>query len=212
MFRQGAELGSTLQLLMATKEKPYADRFHELIWPALERAPGFSIAAAVRAIPFFGTEYKERLVPYVRKYRAEIDGQYTQNPYGVPIRLGGWAGNEQIISWASTNYHVHKAFPEIVDREAALTGLTYILGRHPYSNLSFVSGVGTRSKRIAYGQNRAEFTFIAGGVVPGVLVLKPDFPENKEDWPFLWGENEYVVDICAHWIFLANAVNDLLRE
>jgi endoglucanase len=117
-----------------------------------------------------------------------------------------------VISWAATNYHVHKAFPEIVGREAVLDGLTYILGRHPASNLSFVSGVGTRSKRVAYGQNRAEFTFIAGGVVPGVLVLKPDFPENQEDWPFLWGENEYVVDICAHWIFLANAVNDLLRE
>ena len=212
MFRQGAELGSTLQLLMATKEKPYADRFQELVWPALEAAPGFTVAAAVRAIPFFTPEYRERLVPYVRKYRSEIDGQHKQNPYGVPITRGGWAGNETIIRWASTNYHVHKAFPEIVGREAVLDGLTYILGRHPASNVSFVSAVGARSKRVAYGQNRAEFTFIAGGVVPGVLVLKPDFPENKDDWPFLWGENEYVVDICAHWIFLANAANDLLRE
>ena len=212
MFRQGAELGSTLQLLMATKEKPYADRFQELVWPALERAPGFTVAAAVRAIPFFGPEYKERLVPHVRKYRSEIDSQYEENPYGVPITRRGWAGNERIIGWASTNYHVHKAFPEIVGREAVLDGLTYILGRHPASNLSFVSGVGTRSKRVAYGQNRAEFTFIAGGVVPGVLVLAPDLPESQEDWPFLWGENEYVVDICAHWIFLANAANDVLRE
>ena len=212
MFRQGAELGSTLQLLMATREKPYADRFQELVWPALERAPGYSIGAAVRALPFFDAAYREKLVPYVRKYREEIDGQSKQNPYGVPITRRGWAGNEAVISWAATNYHVHKAFPEIVGREAVLDGLTYILGRHPASNVSFVSGVGTRSKRVAYGMNRAEFTFIAGGVVPGVLVLKPDFPENKDDWPFLWGENEYVVDICAHWIFLANAVNDLLRE
>jgi len=139
---------------MATREKPYADRFQELLWPALEAAPGFTVAAAVRAIPFFGPEYKERLVPYVRKYRSEIDGLYEQNPYGVPITRGGWAGNETIIRWASTNYHVHKAFPEIVGREAVLDGLTYILGRHPASNLSFVSGVGTRSKRVAYGQNR----------------------------------------------------------
>jgi hypothetical protein len=212
MFRQGAEMGATLQLLLTTKEKAYADRFQELIWPALERAPAYSVAAAVRAIPVFGPEYKERLRPFAVKYKGEIDGLWKQNPYGVPIRLGGWAGNEAIIGWASNNYHVHKAFPEIVDREAALTGLTYILGRHSYSNLSFVSGVGTRSKRVAYGQNRAEFTFLAGGVVPGVLILKPDFPENKEDWPFLWGENEYVVDICAHWIFLANAANDLLKQ
>ena len=32
------------QLLIATKEKPYADRFQELVWPALERAPASTIA------------------------------------------------------------------------------------------------------------------------------------------------------------------------
>jgi endoglucanase len=86
--------------------------------------------------------------------------------------------------------------------------LNYIFGCHPYHNLSFVSAVGTRSKKITYGSNRADFSYIAGGVVPGLLVLHPDFPENKEDWPFLWGENEVVIDICASYIFLSAAVND----
>ncbi len=165
-----------------------------------------------RALPYFDATYREKLIPYVRKYREEIDRQRKDNPYGVPITRRGWAGNEAVISWASTNYHVHKAFPEIVGREAVLDGLTYILARHPASNVSFVSGVGTRSKRVAYGQNRAEYTFIAGGVVPGVLILKPDFPENKDDWPFLWGENEYVVDTCAQYVFLAHAARDLLTK
>jgi len=48
--------------------------------------------------------------------------------------------------------------------------------------------------------------------VPGVLILSPDFPENKEDWPFLWGENEYVVGLGASYILLVHAVNDLLKE
>jgi endoglucanase len=48
---------------------------------------------------------------------------------------------------------------------------------------------------VAYGSHRADFSFIAGGIVPGVLILKPDFPENKEDRPFLWGENEYVINV-----------------
>ena len=30
-------------------------------------------------------------------------------------------------------------------------------------------------------------TIIAGGIVPGVMLLKPDFLENKDDWPFLMG-------------------------
>jgi hypothetical protein len=89
--------------------------------------------------------------------------------------------------------------------------LNYIYGCHPGSNISFVSGVGTRSKKVAYGTNRADFSFIAGGIVPGVLIIKPDFPENQEDWPFLWGENEYVINIGAVYIFLVNAVNDLLN-
>jgi hypothetical protein len=98
-----------------------------------------------------------------------------------------------------------------MSKESVFRGLNYIFGCHPGSNISFVSGVGTVSKEIAYGNNRADFTFIAGGVVPGELILAPDFPENKEDWPFLWGENEYVVNVGAGYVFLVNAVNELLN-
>jgi len=37
------------------------------------------------------------------------------------------------------------------------------------------------AKKVTYGSNRADFRFFAGGVVPGLLILKPDFPENNED-------------------------------
>jgi len=212
MFGQGAELPTAFQLLMATKDRLYADRFNELIWPALDRSLARNMSLAVRALPYVDAAFKGKLDPYVRKYKDEMDGLSTQNPYGVPIGTGGWAGNEGVISWAVTGYHLHKAYPDLIGPEFVLRGLTYILGCHPASNVSFVSGVGTRSKMVAYGSNRADFAFIAGGVVPGILVLKPDFPENKEDWPFLWGENEYVIDICANYIFLANAVNDLMGK
>ncbi|MCB0599504.1 MAG: hypothetical protein KDD28_35880, partial [Phaeodactylibacter sp.] len=76
----------------------------------------------------------------------------------------------------------------------------------------FVSGVGTVSKKVAYGTNRADFSFIAGGIVPGVLILQPDFPENKEDWPFLWGENEYVISVGSSYLYLVHAVRDLLKR
>jgi endoglucanase len=212
MFRQGAELSATLQLLITTKEEAYADRFETLVWPVLDRAAGVTIGLAVQALPHLGPAYKEKLRPYVRRYTDEIDGVERENPWGVPLRPGGWAGNEMIIGWAATNYDLHRAFPDLVGLEHVTRGLHYLLGTHPSSNVSFVSGVGTRSKKVAYGNNRADFTFIAGGVVPGVLLLKPDFPENKEDWPFLWGENEYVIDICAHYILLAHMVDDLLER
>jgi endoglucanase len=52
----------------------------------------------------------------------------------------------------------------------------------------------------------------AGGVAPGVLISRPDFLQNKEDWPFLWGENEYVVGLGASHIVLENAAADLVHK
>jgi endoglucanase len=205
-----AELTAAMQLMTATEEKPYADRFEELVWPALDRNAGMTLQVAARAIPAMGRAYAAKLRPHVEKYEAELDGMLKQNPYGVPIGTRGWAGNSQVIAWATTNYYLHEAYPDLVSTGLVTRGLDYIFGTHPAHDYSFVSAVGNRSKHVAYGNNRADFTFIAGGVVPGVLVLKPDYPENMDDWPFLWGENEYVIDICAGYIFLANAAQDLL--
>ena len=209
-FGQIAELAAVMELMTATEEQPYADRFDELLWPALDQGPEFMLSLAARAIPVMDPAYPTRLRPYVETYRAQLDGMLDKNPYGVPIGTGGWAGNSQVIGWATTNYHLHQAYPDLVGTELVTRGLDYIFGTHPAHNYSFVSAVGNRSKHVAYGNNRADFSFIAGGIVPGVLILKPDYPENMDDWPFLWGENEYVIGIGASYIFLANAAHDLL--
>jgi hypothetical protein len=171
-----------------------------------------ALQIAARAIPIMGAAYTAKLRPYVVKFKAVLDEMLKDNPYGVPIGRGGWAGNSQVVRWATTNYDLHKAYPDLVGPELVTRGLDYLFGTHPAHNASFVSAVGNRSKHVAYGNNRADFSFIAGGVVPGVLVLKPDYPENMDDWPFLWGENEYVIDIGASYIFLANAAQELLGE
>ncbi len=212
MFGQGAELTAVAQLLMTTKEQPFADRFNELLWPSLEKSGGRTLSAAARALPHLGAAFAEQLRPYVVKYKGEIDGIFKQNPYGVPIATGGWGGNGGVIGFASTNYHLHKAYPDLIGPEYVFRGLDYIVGTHPASNVSFVTAVGTRPKKMAYGTNRADMTFIAGGVVPGILVLKPDFPEHMDDWPFLWGENEVTIGICSDYIFLANAAHALAQK
>jgi hypothetical protein len=94
-----------------------------------------------------------------------------------------------------------------VGPEYTLRGLDYLLGTHPLSNVSYVSGIGTQSKLIGYGNNRADYTFIPGGMIPGVTILQPDFPELKTDWPFLWYENEYVVDAASAFILTAAAAD-----
>jgi hypothetical protein len=70
-----------------------------------------------------------------------------------------------------------------------------------YSNISFVADVGTQSKRRTYGNKRANSSFIICGIVPGVPRVKPDILENKEEWTFLWGENECVIGIFADNIY-----------
>ncbi len=210
-FRKGAELNAALQLFISTKETQYMTRLNELLWPALDQFLEWNMITAARILPYADDAFREKLIPYVQKYKEKNDDLYKQNPFGVLIGTRGWAGSPELMMWATTNYLLYESFPEIIGPEYAIRGLDYIFGCHPCSDISFVSGVGTQSKKIAYGNNRADFSFIAGGVVPGVLILKPDFPENKEDWPFLWGENEYVIDACASYIFLSNAVNDLLN-
>jgi endoglucanase len=208
-FGRGGEIRALLQLYITTGNSGYADQFREKLFAALQNNVERNIYDAVQAVPYLDEEYKEALIPYVKKYRESNDRIITVNPYGVPITEGGWAGNGSIVSWANTNYLLHRSYPGIIGPEYTYRGISYIFGCHPCSNISFVSGVGVHSKRLAYGNNRADFSFIAGGIVPGVLILKPDFPENMIEWPFLWGENEYVIDICAEYIFLVNAVADL---
>ena len=171
------------------------------------RYGGGAIKTALQAIPFMDDDYKNQLREYVVKYKAICDDYAKQNPYGVPIAEGGWGGSGNVVSFATANYYANKFFPDIIGPEYVYKGLNYIFGCHPYSNISFVSSVGTKSKKITYGNNRANFSFIAGGIVPGVLLIKPDFLENKEDWPFFWGENEVTVGGCADYIFLANAAS-----
>jgi endoglucanase len=208
-----AEASAALELYITTKESRYVKAFEDVLWNALdnERALPFTMAVAARAVPVLGEQFKSRLKPYVVRYKEENEKLNRQNPYGVLIGTRGWAGDYELINWSITNYFLNKSYPDIIGKENVVKGLDYVLGCHPYSNVSFVAGVGTRSKKRMYGSNRADFSFIAGGVAPGVLLLKPDFMENKEDWPFLWGENEAVIDIGADYIFLANAVEELLN-
>lgn len=209
LFRRNLRTSAALQLYITTKEEAFGREFREGIWAALDRGVQFGMLPALQACPYMDEAYRERLKSYVARYKEMSDGYARQNPYGVPMATGGWGGNSGIVNWAITCYYAHRCFPDVVGSEYVYRGLDYLFGCHPYSNISFVSAVGTRSKKVTYGNNRADFSYIAGGVVPGILILKPDFPENKEDWPFFWGENEVTVGICANYILLSAAVNAL---
>jgi hypothetical protein len=157
------------------------------------------------------SQFKSSLGAALRSYKVELDRDLSRNPYGVPIVTGTWGGSGAVAGFAAHMYFLHQAFPDIVGPEYTLRGLDYVLGTHPVSNVSYVSSVGTQSKLIAYGNNRADYSFIPGGMIPGVVIVQPDYPELKADWPFLWFENEYVVDTVTTFILAASAANALAR-
>ncbi len=203
---------AALQLYITTKDDNYANAFKRRIWESLNKFLPFSIATALKAYPYMDEPYREKLKDYVIKYKSYNDNLTKDNPYGVPSFYRGWGINDMVAAWGITNYFAHKYFPDIVGNEYVFRALNYLFGCHPYSNVSFVVTVGTKSKRLMYSNNRADFGFIPGGVVPGLILLKPDFLENKDDWPFLWGENEATIAGCSTFVLLGNAINDLILK
>ena len=218
LFRAGNTTGGRLEdeetraaveLLLATRGgRAYADRLAALA-PHLDSAFVFLGGVGVRALPYMDAGFRERLRADTRAWRARLDSLLGRNPFGVPVTAGGWGGSGAVLGFAMLAWELHRAFPDLVGPEYTVRGLDYVLGTHPVSSVSLVSGVGARSLTVAYGHNRADFSFIPGGVAPGVVIVRPDFPELKEDWPFLWFENEYVIGEAALLVYVGNAVQSL---
>lgn len=208
----GADLGTNLQLYISTGEQQYIDKFQELLWPALDRNVSFTILTALQAIPHMDASYKEKLRPYVLKYKEYIDGLEKDNPYGVPIGLGNWAGSGAVVSFGTTVCFASTQFPEIIDPGHAFKATNWLFGCHPYHNYSLVATVGaTRPKAVFYGNNRADFSFIPGNVAPGILFRKPDHFENYDDWPFLWGQNEGTIGGNTGYLIFGSAFKKLVK-
>lgn len=204
------ESRAAFELWRTTGDKVYKTRMDELL-PEVTSQFNWNLSFIVRILPFMEDAFRQQVKPQLEAYVAQQEKLDTRNPFGISISLSNWAGNGMILRTGITNYQIHKIFPEMVNPELIFRNLNYIYGCHPYHNRSFVSGVGAQPKKIGYGNNRADHSFIPGGIVPGVRLLKPDFPENRDDYQFHWSENEYVISLASEYIYLVNAVDRLLK-
>lgn len=205
-----SECHAAFELWRATGNAMYKARVDELL-PELTKQFNRNAALIVRLTLFMGDALKQQVKPQIEAYIAQQTKLETLNPFGIGISLNSWAGNAMILRNGIINYQILKLFPELGSPELVFRNLNYIYGCHPYHNRSFVSGVGAQPKRVAYGNNRADHSFIPGGIVPGIRLLKPDFPENRDDYQFHWSENEYVILLAPDYIYLVHAVNRLLE-
>lgn len=211
--RMGGIAATNLQLYAATQEKGYLDVFKKEIWNELDRNLEFNLQTALDAIPYMEEDYRNKLRPYVEKYAQYIQNFDRQNPYGVPIGVGNWAGIGQLLSFGTTVCFAHLYYPDIVAKDEVYHAANWLFGCHPYHNYSFVAAVGAaRPKKVFYGNNRADFSFIPGNVAPGVLFRKPDHFENFDDWPFLWGQNEGTIAGNTQYIIFGSAFKHIVKE
>jgi hypothetical protein len=202
---QHAEVEAAVELLISTRGgEVFQKRLKELL-PLIKDQFPFLGGTAARAIPFMDKQFKDAIADDLTALKPKLEQMLAQNPWGVPVTRGTWGGASAVTRFGSEIYLLHQAFPEVIGTEYTLHAIDYVLGRHPVSNVSYVSGVGTQSKLIAYGNNRADYTFIPGAMIPGVVIIEPDFPELKQDWPFLWYENEYVIDAATSFVLAAEA-------
>ena len=206
-------MATNLQLYAATHEQHYLEIFKAQIWKALDENAVKNMQTALDAVPYMDSEYKQRLRPYVQKYQEYIRSFDKDNPYGVPIGLGNWAGSGAVVGFGTTICFAYLYYPDIIQRADIYRAANWIFGCHPYHNYSLVAAVGAaRPKAVFYGNNRADFSFIPGNVAPGLLFRQPDHFENYDDWPFLWGQNEGTIAGNTQYVIFGSVFKNLVSQ
>lgn len=212
-WAQAMAIHAAVELLITTGEAQYRQYVLEhqnLVISNIKRL-GWIAAKGLEAIN--DASFTEAVRAALVTEKAEIDQMCQETPYGIPYRPHIWGAGWQIQRMAMEYYYLHKAFPEVFGPELILNSLNFVLGCHPGSNTaSFASGVGAVSATTAYGMNRADASFIPGGVISGTALIRPDFPELLT-WPYLWQQTEYVLGGGSScYMFLVLAARQLMGE
>ena len=210
---KGSKIQAAVELYLTTGEAKYSDyllKEQDYITKNIGRFGWFIARAEVK---MKNTAFTKAVREALIAFRVELEKQGAETPYGIPYRPHIWGAGWDIQSFGYRSYFLTKAYPDIFGPEFVYNSLNFVLGCHPGSNTaSFASGVGANSATVAYGLNRADWSYIPGGVISGTALIRPDFPELLT-FPFLWQQTEYVLGGgSSHYMFLVLAAQQLLNE
>lgn len=203
---------AALELMIATNgAEPYKQRVQELFPTMLEHmdSRGWS---AVRALPYLDAGYKEKFRFALQSWLPKLNRDLDETPFGVPPTRRDWGGSEQVADFGVEMYFLHEAFPDIVGPEYTLRAANYLLGTHPVSSESYIAAIGTVSRQHTYSTNRGDNSYVPGAMIPGYVVIKPDFPECITGFGMLWFEHETTVSAASSWVLEANAAEAIVSE
>ncbi|MDB4881796.1 MAG: glycoside hydrolase family 9, partial [Gemmatimonadetes bacterium] len=213
--RQGFDdkIVAAVELFLTTGKPEYRDTLLALREPIVARigSVGWVLGRALPAMR--DSAFTSAIRTAVATQFATVVERQKKTPYGVPYEPVIWGAAWGVQAFGVQQYYLHRAFPDVVNADYLLNALNFILGVHPGRNTrSFASGVGSESMTTAYGFNRADWSYIPGGVVSGTNLIRPDLPELK-NYPFLWQQAEYVMGGGAtNYMFLALAADQVLNE
>ena len=209
---ESTKLQAAVELYLTTGEQKYLDYIlskQDKIISSINRT-GWFTARIAKQLEGRKDKKARKFVAAFREaltgYRTQLDALSAETPYGVPYRPSIWGAGWDIQRFGFEYYFLTDAYPDIFPSRTIYSALDFILGCHPGLNTaSFASGVGAKSATVAYGLNRADWSFIPGGVVSGTALIRPDFPELLT-FPFLWQQTEYVLGGgSSHYMFLVLA-------
>jgi len=218
-------LEPAIELYQTTGEQQYADAIVALgdaiaasaqasAGPAGRFDSSGPAALAARSLSLIhNPAYTAKVRTALVAYRTRMDALVKETPYGLPYRPDIWGAGWMIERFGVNQYFLHTAAPDLFPATYLYRAIDFMLGCHPgANNASFVSGVGARSMIPAYGNNRADWSYIPGGVTSGTALIRPDFPELLE-WPYLWQQGEYCLGYpTSDWVFLVLAADHLLNH
>ena len=186
-------VGPAVELLLATGERRYADFLKGATGEIVKNFGRVGWVAGRALARVNDRRYTDPLREAAKAYRKQVDERGRRTPYGMPYEPDIWGAGWGIQRFGVEQYFLHTAFPDVFPTDYVLHALNFVLGCHPGANTSsFASGVGARSLTTAYGFNRADWSYIPGGVGSGTALIRPDYPELLV-WPFLWQQTEYVL-------------------
>ena len=213
------KIQAAVELYLTTGEDQYLNFLYDNQQSIVERigSVAWFTARAEQKIAKLGDKRAKAFSKAFRKALPKVESdlqvQVKETPYGVPYRPHIWGAGWDIQSFGYRHYFLASAYPEIFSKAPIFNALNFILGCHPGSNqASFASGVGAESATVGYGLNRADWSYIPGGVISGTALIRPDFPELLT-FPFLWQQTEYVMGGgSSHYMFLVLAAQQFLKS
>lgn len=202
---RGQKMQILVELVLATDKKEYKDAICEFS-STVKRSFGWNGWNLGRVLDKLECPaFKDSVIAGAVDFKTNLDKMMAQSPFNSPMSHTEYMAFQQ--------YYLYKGFPDIFTPKYLFSVINYLLGCRPGNTTnSLVSGVGVNSPTVAYGTNRADWSYIPGGTFwNAVNLVSPDYAEDKV-WPFMWQEREYIITAPCYFMFSVLGADKLLNE